>query len=1207
MSMMVKFETRSHRVKGISFHNKRPWVLVGLHNGTVQIWDYRTGSMVDRFDDHEGPVRGVDFHSQQPIFATGGDDYKIKIWNYKLSRCLYTLLGHLDYIRTVQFHKEQPWLVSACDDQTLRIWNWQSRCCVSVLTGHNHYVMSAQFHPKWDYIVSASLDLTIRVWDISGLRAKKQDTSIALPQDFFGSNDVVVKFLLEGHEKGVNWASFHPTKPNIVSASDDRSIRIWRMDDTRAAEVEQLRGHTNNLTCVSYFKDRIVSSAEDRSIRVWDTNLRTPIQSFRFDNDRFWVLATHPEQNLIAAGHDSGLMVFKLERERPAHCVANGGKSLLYIKERTLRSYDFATRQTTTLINYRRNLPTPTTLSCNAADNTAVMWSEQDGGIFELFNVPASGPQHETESKKGYYTSAVFFAANKFAVLDRTGQLIVRTASNDIAKVIPAIGDTNRIFPGPQGSILLRSPEKVSLFDMAQRRVVAEIAIANVRYVAWDPTFNRVALLTKHVIVVASRRLTEIVSVRETTRIKSACFDEERSVLYFTTQNHLKYLTLMQTKELGTIKTLDRPVYLIRSKSDVLWYINRDGAVVEDKVDNTELNFKLALQQERFRDVLKIIQHRKMHGQALASHLHKTGHPDIAMHFVADPLIKFNLAVECGMMDVAKETAKEVNTRDTWQELAKAAMKCGDIQLAQLANVKAQNFQALGVQCAITGNMPALQQVSQKSNDENFKMQYSLVTGDAMVRIHSLAAAGQLPLAYCCAVSNGLTEVAEEILEKMAPEVAARAQAVAVKPTAPRPEVAVEDSNWPMLPVKESLFTRLIKQPGTFDMEEEAGEKAEAGNWPEEDDLDFGDGEPKGDDDEAEEGAAATGEAGEWPDSDDDLDLDAYMVNTTAKATSSAATGAGGYVVPREGESCQKHWTDSSSTAVHAIAAGAFQAAVALLQRQICLSNAEPLQKHFLQIWTSCNAVMPSSSLLPPHVFAVTTAPDSNDDRAKHSPMMPFQLPALKERLRLAYAAVTEGKFTDALRMFQAIMHSVLFVVVASATELNEARELLAVAREYAGALNVEVARKDVQDDPKRAVELAIYFTTYKMQNTHLVLTLGQAMSQAFKLKCMKTAGIMARRQLDLDPPAKHAEKARKVAQVADQNPADAVKLDYDDRNPFVMCAVSKTPMYRGAVDPIRCCFCQSSAKPEFRGQTCPVCLISALGGEASGMVLRQK
>lgn len=170
------------------------------------------------------------------ILAFAGDDYKIKVWNYKMHRCLFTLLGHLDYIRTVQFHNEYPWIVSASDDQTIRIWNWQSRTCISVLTGHNHYVMCASFHPKEDLVVSASLDQTVRVWDIGALRKKTvspADDILRLSQmntDLFGGVDAVVKYVLEGHDRGVNWASFHPSLPLIVSGADDRQVKLWRMN-----------------------------------------------------------------------------------------------------------------------------------------------------------------------------------------------------------------------------------------------------------------------------------------------------------------------------------------------------------------------------------------------------------------------------------------------------------------------------------------------------------------------------------------------------------------------------------------------------------------------------------------------------------------------------------------------------------------------------------------------------------------------------------------------------------------------------------------------------------------------------------------------------------------------------------------------------------------------------------------------------------------
>ncbi len=189
----------------------------------------------------------------------------------------------MDYIRTTVFHHEYPWILSASDDQTIRIWNWQSRACVSVLTGHNHYVMCALFHPSEDLIVSASLDQTVRVWDISGeykdhknvMGFPGEEDTISLNEftmrflstqntqglssaaglrkknvapgpggledhlrnpgstDLFGQADAIVRHVLEGHDRGVNWAAFHPTMPCVISGADDRQIKLWRMSDNK--------------------------------------------------------------------------------------------------------------------------------------------------------------------------------------------------------------------------------------------------------------------------------------------------------------------------------------------------------------------------------------------------------------------------------------------------------------------------------------------------------------------------------------------------------------------------------------------------------------------------------------------------------------------------------------------------------------------------------------------------------------------------------------------------------------------------------------------------------------------------------------------------------------------------------------------------------------------------------------------------------------
>lgn len=52
--MLIKFTTQSNRVKGLSFHPKRPWILASLHDGHIHLYDYRMKTIIETFSEHEG-------------------------------------------------------------------------------------------------------------------------------------------------------------------------------------------------------------------------------------------------------------------------------------------------------------------------------------------------------------------------------------------------------------------------------------------------------------------------------------------------------------------------------------------------------------------------------------------------------------------------------------------------------------------------------------------------------------------------------------------------------------------------------------------------------------------------------------------------------------------------------------------------------------------------------------------------------------------------------------------------------------------------------------------------------------------------------------------------------------------------------------------------------------------------------------------------
>lgn len=54
--MITKFEAKSKRVKGLSFHKYRPWILASLHNGSINLFDYRASVLIEKFEDHDGKI-----------------------------------------------------------------------------------------------------------------------------------------------------------------------------------------------------------------------------------------------------------------------------------------------------------------------------------------------------------------------------------------------------------------------------------------------------------------------------------------------------------------------------------------------------------------------------------------------------------------------------------------------------------------------------------------------------------------------------------------------------------------------------------------------------------------------------------------------------------------------------------------------------------------------------------------------------------------------------------------------------------------------------------------------------------------------------------------------------------------------------------------------------------------------------------------------
>lgn len=992
-----------------------------------------------------------------------------------------------------------------------------------------------------------------------------------------------------------------------------------------------MRGHTNNISCVLFHPrhELIISNSEDRSIRVWDISKRMGLQTFRRENDRFWMLSAHPTQNLLAAGHDSGMIVFKLERERPAMDIYEG--RAYYAKERYIRMYSFVDGSDVPVAAVRRAGTTGTGMNNfprymnynpydqNSSTHSVLVTSDTDGGSYELVTFTHGSGGDTSESSRGPGLYAVFVARNRFAVLDKSRHIIIRNFQNEVTKKItPPNGTADGLFfGGVVGRVLLHIDDKMVLYETQSRRVLADVQAPRVKYVVWSPNYEYVALISKHSIVLADKQLAHLSTITESVRIKSGIWANSLTEIFvYTTLNHIKYS--LTNGDAGIIRTLDVPVYLTHLDGSKLYCLDREAKMRTMAVDLTECEFKIALNKKNYTEVMRMVRHSRLCGQAIIFYLTKKGYPEVALHFVNDEKTRFKLAISCGNLEVALNSAYELDDNQCWYQLGVEALRQGNIQVVEMAYQRTKNFERLSFLYLVTGNRDKLVKmlkIAEVRNDIMGRFHNALYLGDVEVRVSTLEAAGQFGLALLTAATHGLHDHVERLralLQESNSDFdvdAFLAREMLPNPTllSPPPCVSrLENDNWALVEINEPTIQdhaiaaekreaeRSLQPQQQETVRSSAGERStrkssidlamdaagDAWDMEMDGDLDLDD--------------SLTME-------DQSLDMDAHNLENDFAGLS---TDAGFVAAPTAGTSLAVQWVRNSSLAADHVAAGSFQTAMQLLHRQIGVINFEPLKPVFLQVFSGGTASLPTQGNCPP-LHAWLQRNDSSQ------PAVAVSFAALVEELKLAYRSFTGAKFDDVKAHCQSILYSIPFLAVDSNEEAEKVKGLLTVCREYLVACRIrsEVAAVPLESNPKRNIELSAYFTHCELQLPHLVLTLKIAMTNAFKAGNFITAASFCRRLLEIPEVSQHPrhEKvrltARKVLQKAEKEARNEHAVDYQDSKPFVLDVRDFTPIYLGEPD-VRCPYCGAAYHQHSKGTLCDVCGISKIGEETIGLVV---
>jgi WD40 repeat protein len=151
------------------------------------------------------------------------------------------------------------------------------------LGGHNDSVYSATYSPDGLRIVTASNDKTARIWD-------------AITGNLIAT--------LEGHNDSVRSATYSPDGSHIVTASNDKTARVW--DALSGQSIGTLAGHTDWVRTVSFSPDgsRIVTASTDKTARIWDAITGNLIATLEGHNDSVRSATYSPDGSRIVTAAD---------------------------------------------------------------------------------------------------------------------------------------------------------------------------------------------------------------------------------------------------------------------------------------------------------------------------------------------------------------------------------------------------------------------------------------------------------------------------------------------------------------------------------------------------------------------------------------------------------------------------------------------------------------------------------------------------------------------------------------------------------------------------------------------------------------------------------------------------------------------------------------------------------------------------------------
>ncbi|OAA49741.1 WD-repeat protein pop3 [Beauveria brongniartii RCEF 3172] len=244
-SPLLTFEGHTGNITGVAFHCEGKWMVTSSEDGTVKIWETRTGT-IQRSYSHGCPANDVVIHPNQGEIISCDRSGYIRVWDLAENTCAHELTPEPDVsVSSVTVASDGTLLCAANNSGNVFVWRIEQEydgtrmVPVTQFSAHKEYITRVLLSPDVKKLATCSADHTAKIWEVKGSAPKPGEQPKALP----------LEATLTGHQRWVWDCAFSADSAYLVTACSDHYARLWELHSQQI--IRQYNGHHRGAVCVA--------------------------------------------------------------------------------------------------------------------------------------------------------------------------------------------------------------------------------------------------------------------------------------------------------------------------------------------------------------------------------------------------------------------------------------------------------------------------------------------------------------------------------------------------------------------------------------------------------------------------------------------------------------------------------------------------------------------------------------------------------------------------------------------------------------------------------------------------------------------------------------------------------------------------------------------------------------------------------------------